>query len=62
MISRGSVPSGFTVQIPGWLTFERTIRKARQGRNPQTGEAIDIPETPAVKVKVGSKLKDAVTG
>lgn len=50
------------VQLPGWLTFERKIRKARTGRNPRTGETIQIPATPAVKVSVGSKLKAAVTG
>ena len=47
------------VTVPGWISFEQTIRKARQGRNPQTGEAISIPATKAVKVSAGSKLKAA---
>ena len=44
------------VNVPGWISFEQTTRKARKGRNPQTGEAIDIPESKAVKVSAGSKL------
>jgi bacterial nucleoid DNA-binding protein len=48
------------VQLVGWLTVERTERAARTGRNPQTGEAIQIPAGYGVKVAAGSKLKDAV--
>lgn len=55
-----SVAADDKVTVPGWLTVERTIRKARSGRNPQTGETIQIPEKPAVKVSAGSKLKNAV--
>jgi DNA-binding protein HU-beta len=43
--------------LPGFLSFERTRRSARTGRNPQTGEAIAVPESNAVKVTAGSKLK-----
>jgi DNA-binding protein HU-beta len=48
--------------IPGFLTFERAHRNARTGRNPQTGEPVDIPETHVAKVTVGSKLKAAAKG
>mgnify|MGYP003085913454 CR=1 FL=1 len=48
------------VQFPGWLSIERTERAARAGRNPQTGEAIEIPAGYAVKTSAGSKLKEAV--
>jgi DNA-binding protein HU-beta len=48
------------VSIPGFLTFEQTERKARSGRNPQTGEVIEIPAQKAVKVSAGSQLKSAV--
>ncbi|PSU28838.1 HU family DNA-binding protein, partial [Photobacterium phosphoreum] len=48
------------VQLVGWLTVERTDRAARPGRNPQTGEAIQIPAGHGVKFTAGSKLKDAV--
>ena len=47
------------ITVPGFLTFERTLRSARTARNPQTGEPIDIPEGFSVKVSAGSKLKEA---
>jgi len=50
------------VTIPGFLSFERVTRKARKGRNPQTGESIKIPKTKAVKVSAGSKLKAIAKG
>jgi len=54
------VSSGERVTIPGWLALERTDRAARTGRNPQTGEAIEIAAGRAVKLIAGSKLKAAV--
>ncbi|WP_420031429.1 HU family DNA-binding protein [Streptomyces sp. cg28] len=45
--------------VPGFLTFERTHRAAREGRNPATGEAMKIPAGYSVKVAAGSKLKEA---
>lgn len=51
---------GDKLVIPGWLTVERVQRSARQGRNPQTGETIQIPAKMAVKLTAGSKLKSAV--
>lgn len=54
-----SVAEGTKVTIPGWLSFERTHRAARAGRNPQTGEAIQIQASFGVKVSAGSKLKAA---
>ncbi len=50
------------VTIPGFLSFEQTIRKARKGRNPQTGETIKIPKSKAVKVSAGSRLKAIAKG
>ncbi|MEV8100573.1 HU family DNA-binding protein [Kitasatospora sp. NPDC085879] len=50
------------VTIPGFLTFERTLRAARAARNPQTGESIQIPAGHSVKVTAGSKLKEAAKG
>ena len=38
-----SVSKGEKITIPGWLAIERTDRAARTGRNPQTGETIQIP-------------------
>ena len=46
--------------LVGFGTFQKVRRKARKGRNPQTGEAIKIKASKTVKFKVGKKLKDAV--
>jgi len=50
------------ITVPGWISFERTDRKARKGRNPRTGESMDIPASKAIKVTAGSKLKKAAKG
>ncbi len=54
-----SVGSGEKVSIPGILSVERVERAARTGRNPSTGETINIPAGYGVKVSAGSKLKAA---
>lgn len=51
---------GEKVQLPGILSVERVERPARTGRNPQTGEPIDIPAGYGVRVSPGSRLKAAV--
>ncbi|APF41328.1 HU family DNA-binding protein [Neomicrococcus aestuarii] len=56
------ISQGEKVSIPGWLAVERTERAARTGRNPQTGETIQIPAGHSVKLTAGSKLKAAVSG
>lgn len=56
------VAKGDKLTVPGYLTVERVVRKARTGRNPQTGEAIEVPESNAVKLSAGSKLKAAAKG
>lgn len=55
-----AVGKGEKVQIPGILSVERVSRSARTGRNPATGETIQIPAGYGVKVSAGSKLKAAV--
>ena len=55
------ISKGEKVTIPGWFSVERTVRKARTGRNPQTGESIEIPEGHSVKLSAGSKLKAAAS-
>ena len=50
------------VTIPGFISFERVNRKARKGFNPQTQEPIIIPESTAVKVTAGNKLKAYAKG
>lgn len=54
-----SVSKGEKVSIPGILSVERVERAARTGRNPATGETIEIPAGYGVKVSAGSKLKAA---
>lgn len=48
------------VTLVGFGTFAKVRRKARKGRNPQTGEAIKIKARNVVKFTVGKKLKSAV--
>ena len=48
------------VTLVGFGTFQKMRRKARKGRNPQTGEEIKIKATNVVKFKAGKKLKEAV--
>ena len=48
------------VTLVGFGTFSKVRRKARTGRNPQTGDAIKIKARNAVKFKAGKALKDAV--
>jgi DNA-binding protein HU-beta len=55
-----NVAEGKKVTIPGWLAVEQTARAARTGRNPQTGEPIEIAASKSVKISAGSKLKAAV--
>ncbi len=48
------------VTLVGFGTFAKVHRKARKGRNPQTGEPIKIKARNAVTFKAGKKLKNAV--
>lgn len=51
---------GGDVSILGFGTFSVTERAARKGRNPQTGEEMDIPATKSPKFKAGKSLKEIV--
>lgn len=52
-----------SLTIPGFLKFEQVARAARTGRNPKTGEPLEVPATNAAKVTPGSRLKNrAKTG
>lgn len=48
------------VTLVGFGTFLKSRRKARKGRNPQTGEVIKIKASNVVKFKPGKKLKEAI--
>ncbi len=50
---------GQKITVPGYFSVERTRRSARMGRNPQTGEQIQIPAANSIKMSAGSKLKTA---
>ena len=55
-----ALKKGDTVTLIGFGTFKVTQRKARKGRNPQTGEEIDIKASKAPKFTPGKALKEAV--
>lgn len=48
--------------VPGLGKFVLSHRKARTGRNPQTGQPIKIPAKKAVKFRVAKVAKDAIVG
>lgn len=50
--------AGGKVQLVGFGTFEVRERAAREGKNPATGEAIQIPASKAPAFKAGKALKD----
>lgn len=55
-----SLGKGEPVKVTGLLSVERVERAARTGRNPRTGEEIEIPAGFGVKISAGSTLKKAV--
>lgn len=55
-----TLASGSDIRIPGFLTAQRVSRPARTGRNPRTGESMEIPARFGVKISAGTKLKKAV--
>jgi nucleoid DNA-binding protein len=55
-----ALKKGDTVTLVGFGTFKVTQRKARKGRNPQTGEEIKIKASKAAKFTPGKPLKEAV--
>ncbi len=52
--------AGRSVTVPGFGTFGTTHRKAREGRNPQTGAKIQIAARTVPTFKAGKGLKDRV--
>jgi DNA-binding protein HU-beta len=55
-----ALSQGDKVNISGFGTFSVSTRKARTGRNPKTGESIEIAASRAAKFKPGKTLKDEV--
>lgn len=57
---KGSLERGEKVELVGFGSFSVVGRNARMGRNPQTGEEIEIPAKNVVKFKAGKFLREAV--
>lgn len=55
-----SLKEGVEVRLVGFGTFVVSKRAATEGRNPRTGEKIQIPASKQPKFKAGKALKDAV--
>lgn len=55
-----ALKKGGKMTLTGFGTFSVVQRKARKGRNPQTGKDIKIPATKVAKFKAGKKLKESV--
>ncbi len=58
----GQLVLGHKVAISGFGTFEARSRKARIGRNPHTGESLEIPASRAPAFKAGKPLKETLRG
>lgn len=50
------------VTLIGMGTIDKIVRQARKGRNPKSGEVLDIPEKVAIRFKPGKELKEAING
>ena len=59
-LTKNALVDGEKVQLIGFGNFEVRERAARKGRNPQTGEEIEIPASKVPAFKPGKSLKDAV--
>jgi len=55
-----ALKKGDKLTLTGFGTFSVAKRKARMGRNPQTGKEIKIPATRVAKFKAGNLLKSAI--
>ncbi len=59
-VVKRAVAKGETIQLIGFGSFGSGKRAARSGRNPKTGETINIPAAKTVKFTAGKAFKDAV--
>ena len=57
-VIKETLGKGEKVEISGFGSFEAKLREARTGRNPQTGEVIQIPASVAPSFKAGKAFKD----
>jgi DNA-binding protein HU-beta len=56
-----SLKEGREVRLPGFGTFSISQRSARAGRNPRTGETVQLPASAAVRFRPGKDLKSSLT-
>jgi DNA-binding protein HU-beta len=56
-----ALAQGDKVQLVGFGTFETRVRAARKGRNPQTGQEIEIAATKVPVFKAGKALRESVS-
>lgn len=54
--------TGGELRLPGLLVLDVVDRPERQGRNPQTGEAMTVPAGRQARIRVGTRLKQAARG
>ncbi|HMF56397.1 MAG TPA: HU family DNA-binding protein [Pyrinomonadaceae bacterium] len=59
-LAGSEVTSNGEFVLPGFGKLVRSERKAREGRNPATGETIQIPAKTTLKFRVGKSMKDTV--
>jgi DNA-binding protein HU-beta len=59
-LAKDEVKNNGEFTIPGFGKLVKAERKAREGRNPATGEPIKIPAKTTVKFRVGKAMKDSV--
>ena len=59
-VVKNTVAKGESVQLIGFGMFELRHREARMGRNPRTGENLNIPASNVPVFKVGKNFKDAI--
>jgi DNA-binding protein HU-beta len=55
-----TLKKGQTITFVGFGTFKTSVRKARMGRNPQTGASVKIPKRRVARFSAGKGLKDAL--
>ena len=55
-----TLKKGQPITFVGFGTFKTSVRKARMGRNPQTGAAVKIPKRRVARFSAGKGLKDAL--
>ena len=59
---RDALQRGEKIEIRGFGSFTVRVRRAKEGRNPKTGEKVFIPEKRIPFFKVGKELREMVNG